>query len=187
MYPTTGDLRIQRPTVPECVRCKTIWQDAENHFRNILVVAGDPNGAVWEQWEGPIRRSFQHPSGRRWATDIVEQMVPVTKHDGLRHMVYPARDPKVMLVVRKIIRGLFHYHKLGTAVAETHVWADVLKYLIPPDLKERLNWFHLGRDFVEYGFEATENPELNVRSAWYLRFYGQREFVGITTYTQLEQ
>jgi hypothetical protein len=185
MYPMTGDLRLQRPTVPECSRCKMIWQDAENQFRNVLVIAGEPNAAVWEQWEGPVRRSFNYPSGRRWLKDIFEQMVAIDTPDGPRHMVYPARDPRVMLVVRKIIRGLFHYHKLGTAVPDTHVWADVLKYQIQSDLKERLTWFNLGQDFVEYGFEATDAPELNIRSAWYFRFYGHREFVGFTTYSQL--
>src|SRR5688572_3398535 len=84
MYPTSTDPTVQRITVPECASCKTIWQDDENHFRNIMVVAGDPNAAVVEQWTGPVRRSFSKPSGPRWMNDLLREMVPVQTPAGPR-------------------------------------------------------------------------------------------------------
>ncbi len=115
MYPTNTSSKIQRPTVPECAKCKTIWQEAENQFRNIMVIAGNLNTPATEQWEGPMRRSFDKKSGSHWRRDLVEQMVPIKTADGLRHAVYPAKDQRVMLVVRKIVRGLCHYHGIATA------------------------------------------------------------------------
>lgn len=184
MYPSDTDARIQRPTIPECAACKKIWQDAENQFRNIMVIAGTPNIAVMEQWEGPVRRSFDKPSGPRWLKDLVAQMVPVETTEGPRHKVYPANDPMVMLVVKKIIRGLCHYHGIATAVRDQRVWADVLRYPIPSNLRQNLNWSHVGPKFFEYGYEATNDKESNIHSAWCLKFYEQREFVAIVSLSE---
>jgi hypothetical protein len=38
VYPPSLDPRVQRITVPECSRCKAIWQDAETQFRNIMMI-----------------------------------------------------------------------------------------------------------------------------------------------------
>jgi hypothetical protein len=103
VYPPSLDSRVQRITVPECLDCKMTWQDAETQFRNILMLAGEPNRQIRELWEGPVTRSFDKASGGRWLTDLAEQLVPVETQDGLRNKVYPSRDQRVMLVVRKII------------------------------------------------------------------------------------
>ena len=92
VYPPSLDRRIQRITVPECARCKMIWQDAETQFRNMMMVSGEPNAYVRELWEGPVTRSFDKPSGPRWISDLIEQFVPVVTEGGPRHMVYPGRD-----------------------------------------------------------------------------------------------
>jgi hypothetical protein len=177
MYPSDTDPRIQRRSVPECSECKKIWQDAENQFRNVMVIAGTPNSAVMEQWEGPLKRSFNKPSGRKWARALVEQMVALENTEGPLHKIYPANNPEVMLVIRKIIRGLCHYHGIATAVSDQRVWADIQKYQIPPYLKENMKWFHIGPKLLEYAYEFTNDRELNIHSAWYLRFYEEREFV----------
>jgi hypothetical protein len=109
MYPSDTNSRIQRPTVPECSECKKIWQDAENQFRNVMVIAGTPNRAVMEQWEGPVKRSFNKPSGGKWSRALVEQMVAIENTEGPLYKIYPANNPEVMLVIRKIIRGQAQY------------------------------------------------------------------------------
>lgn len=83
-----------------------------------------------------------------------------------------------MLVIRKIIRGLCHHHKIETAISDKRVWADILKYPIPTYLKKNMKWFNLGTNFFKYAYELTNDKELNIHSSWYLRFYEQREFVG---------
>ena len=181
MYPSDTNSRIQRPTVPECSECKKIWQDAENLFRNVMVIAGTPNRAVMEQWEGPVKRSFHKSSGGKWAKALVDQMVAIENKVGPIYKIYPANNPEVMLVIRKIIRGLCHYHRIATAVSDNRVWADILKYQIPPSLKENMKWFQIGPELLEYAYEITNDKKLNIHSAWYLRFYEQREFVGFVS------
>lgn len=149
-----------------------------------MVIAGTPNVAVREQWQGPVRRSFDKPSGRRWLEDLLAQMVPIETSEGPRHIVYPANDPRVMLVVRKIVRGLCDYHGIGTAVRERRVWADVLRFPIPPHIRNGLTMFDLGKEFLEYTYEPTNDAELNIHSAWYLKFYEQRAFVAIVSHSE---
>lgn len=179
MYPSDTKPQIQRRTVPECSECKKIWQDAENQFRNVMVIAGTPNKAVMEQWEGPVKRSFKKLSGEKWAKALVDQMVAIKNTEDPMYKIYPANDPDVMLVIRKIIRGLCHYHKIATAISDKRVWSDILRYPIPAYLKKNMKWFNLGPDFFEYAYEITNDDELNIHSSWYLRFYEQREFVGV--------
>jgi hypothetical protein len=178
MYPSDTGPNIQRRTVPECSECKKIWQDAENQFRNVMVIAGTPNKAAMEQWDGPIKRSFKKPSGRKWAKALVDQMVATKNSKDPLYKIYPANDPDVMLVIRKIIRGLCHYHQIDTAINDQRVWADILRYPIPAYLKENREWFNLGAKFFDYAFELTNDKIVNIHSSWYLRFYEQREFVG---------
>lgn len=184
MYLSDTDPIIQRPTVPECSECKKIWQDAENQFRNVMVIAGTPNRAVMEQWEGPITRSFKKPSAGKWIKALVNQMVAIKNKEGPIYKIYPANDPEFMLVIRKIIRGFCHYHGIATAVSDKRVWADILKYQIPPYIKKKMKWFNIGSELLEYAYEITNDKELNIHSAWYLRFYEQREFVGCITISE---
>lgn len=37
-----------RITVPACAPCNTGWTDDEPHFRNVMMVADEPNAAVRE-------------------------------------------------------------------------------------------------------------------------------------------
>ena len=82
LYPSEVPSCVQRPTVPECAECKKIWQDAESQFRNVMLVAGEPNDSVRELWYGTVDGSFAKPSGPRWLRDLVEQMVPVETSAG---------------------------------------------------------------------------------------------------------
>jgi len=149
-----------------------------------MVIAGTPNSAAMEQWEGPIKRSFTKASGGKWARVLVEQMVATDKTEGAIYNIYPANIPEVMLVIRKIIRGLCHYHDIATSVSDKRVWADVLRYQIPPYIKENLKWFNVGTELLEYAYEITNDKELNVHSSWYLRFYEQREFVAFVRFSE---
>ena len=184
VYPPGFDPRVQRITVPECSQCKTIWQDAETQFRNILTIAGEPNDHVRELWEGPVTRSFDKPSGPRWLADLVEQLVPVETKDGHRHAVYPGRDPRVMLVVRKIVRGLCHKERVATAVDDRRVWADVMVYEIPEGFRRQMTWKERGNEFFRYGFAMLNDSEHDIHSAWSLTFFDQREFLGLVSLSE---
>jgi hypothetical protein len=55
-----------------------------------------------------------------------------------RHMVFPAQDDRVLRVLRKIARGLLHYHGIETAVADNRVTVYVLRYAIPEGFHQSL-------------------------------------------------
>src|SRR6266571_8484988 len=111
LYPKSrSQSRVQRITVPSCAACNRGWSDDEAHFRNVLLLAGEPNSAVRELWETTTRRSFEDVDGRRRIKDLVEQFVPIRVEGFNRQMIYPARDNRVRRVLKKIVRGLSHFH-----------------------------------------------------------------------------
>lgn len=181
IYPSSVPSNVQRPTVPECVMCKKIWQDAETQFRNIVLVAGEPNNSVTELWSGPVIRSFDKPSGPRWLRDLTAQMVPVETAAGPRYAVYPDRDSRVMTVVRRIIRGLCHYHNLGTAIADCRVFAQVMRYEIPPAFWERFVPNNLGDQFCRYWYYDLRAEDPDHHSSWVIEFFGRTKFFGIVS------
>jgi hypothetical protein len=185
VYPPSLDPRVQRITVPECSRCKATWQDAETQFRNVMMIAGEPNSHVRELWEGSVTRSFEKPSGPRWLTDLREQLVLVETEDGPRHKVYPGRDQRVMLVVRKIIRGLCHHERVvATTVDDRRVWADVMVYSIPEEFRSGMTWRQLGNEFFRYGFAVLNDSEYDIHSAWLLTFFERRKFIGVVSLSE---
>jgi hypothetical protein len=179
IYPSGLDPRVQYRTVPECTECKKIWQDAEAHFRIIIAIAGDPNAHVQELWDGPISRSFDKSSGPRWVRDVREQLVPVETESGPRHAVYPERDSMVMLVMRKIVRGLCHYHNVETAIADNRVLVQVQRFAIPPAFIGEFKQFSLGDQFCRYAFNDMRADDTEFHSFWVIEFFGRTSFFGM--------
>jgi len=140
-----------------------------------MVVAGEPNAAVHELWQTTARRGFHEIDGQRRLSDLVEGMMPVTVDGNRRWMIYPGRDERVLRVVRKVVRGLSHFHGVESAVAEDRVWVDVLKYPIPEELVAAATFHHREPDVFEYWYEAYRESGLS--SVWCLRFFERRVFV----------
>lgn len=168
---------MQRITVPACRSCNNSWADDEAHFRNVLLVAGEPNAAVDELWRTKARSSFEKVDGHRRLRDLAKGMVPVTVAGQQRWMIYPGRDDRVLRVVRKIIRGLSHHHSVDTAIPDSRVWADVFTISIPPGLTEVEQFHHREADILEYWFERCNDAE-EVSSLWILRFFERLMFIG---------
>jgi len=178
LYPhSKANSRVQRIRVPSCRRCNAGWADDEAHFRNVLAVAGETNQAVRELWTTTIARSFRELDGLRRLTDLLAQMTQVETEGEPRYMIHPGRDPRVLCVIRKIVRGLAHHHDIGTAIADERVWADVLTFQIPDKLMRELSLRHAEQDIVEYYFEPSSVPP--VRSTWFLRFFERTPFVAL--------
>src|SRR5262245_42452295 len=123
--PSKATSKVQRITVPACRACNGSWTDDEPHFRNMMLVAGEANPAVRALWEGKARRSFGHSDGHRRVRDLAARLVVVETPEGERHKVYPGEDPRVTRIVRKVIRGLCHHHRLVSAVSDGQVWVDI--------------------------------------------------------------
>jgi hypothetical protein len=178
LYPESrgkSNSKIQRLTVPSCSSCNRAWSADEAHFRNILAIAGEGNEAVRELWTTTVRRGF-HDDVDGQGQCCIKQMVPVEIDGQPRHKVFPAHDGRVMRVVRKIIRGLCFHHGLDGPVPDTAVFADVLKFTMPPDVLENMPLLHREADIFQYRFAPVLNDELH--SGWLLTFYERMSFIG---------
>ncbi len=176
LYPKSkAESKVQRLTIPSCEECNNGWSDDEAHFRNVLVFAGDSNESVREIWNSTMRRSFDEVDGSRRVNDLFHQLVP-TKVDGKgRHMIYPGNDDRVLRIVRKIVRGLSYHHDLTSPVCENQVFADVQKYIVPPELEEIMEYHHRDSDIFEYKFAVLN--QVGIDSAWLLTFFQRRTFL----------
>jgi hypothetical protein len=183
LYPALkATSKVQRLTVPSCRTCNNGWSDDEAHFRNVMLLAGEPNDAVNELWNTTAARSFQHKDGRRRLRDLVEMMNLIKTQEGERHMIFPAKDERVMRVIKKVVRGLCHYHKVLTPVSETRVWVDVLKYIVPLAFLDEMSIHHREQDIFEYRYRVLN--EEGIHSAWLLTFFEQRTFIGIVSMSE---
>jgi hypothetical protein len=174
LYPASRKAsRIQRLTVPACSSCNRGWADDEAHFRNVLLLAGDPNEAVNELWSTTARRSFDQVDGNRRLRDLLELMKPVAVEGRKRWKIFPAEDSRIIRVVRKIVRGLSHHHGIESALAEDRIWADILRYRAPPDLFSTLGT-DLESDIFRYWYDVLDD---DLTSIWLLTFFERRTFV----------
>jgi len=126
--PSKAGSKIQRLTIPACNKCNNSWANDEVHFRNVLVVAGDPTTPVRiELWNTTVDRSFSQVDGFKRLKDLAEQMKPVNVSGQDRHMVYPGNDARVVRIIRKIVRGLSYYHDISWPLPDERIFVDVLK------------------------------------------------------------
>jgi hypothetical protein len=141
------------------------------------LISGEPNPAVRELWEGKTRRSFGYVDGARRRRDLILQIVPIHTEQGERHLVYLARDPRVMRVVRKVIRGLCYNHGLLSPVLDEQVWADVQRFEVPPAFLDDMTYSHAEQDILHYRFGVIDDPDIH--SSWLLTFFERTFFLGI--------
>lgn len=178
LYPASkASSKVQRITVPACEACNGSWADDEPHFRNMLLVSGEPNAAVRELWEGKTRRSFTHADGPRRIRDLTAQMIAVQMPESQWYMVYPGRDEHVTHVVRKVIRGLCHHHKLLSPVSDSQVWVDIQKFDVPPAFHTEMAEAHAEEDVLQYRFAVLDDGDIH--SFWVLTFFERTPFFGI--------
>jgi len=172
--PSKAQSAVPRITVPACRACNSSWADDEAHFRDVLLLAGEPSPVVREQWEGKARRSFAQPDGRRRARDLAAQLVAVATPGGEQHMIFPDRDERVLRVVRKTVRGLCHHHRLLSPIADGQVHADIQLFAIQPEFLAELTQGATEADILDYCFGLVDEPE--VHSEWLLTYYGRTPF-----------
>lgn len=92
---------------------------------NVSQTAGDFNPAAEEVWFGKIKRSLSRPAGERRIHELLNITEAVQANGVTRLKIYPAKDPRVLDVIRKIVVGLCHPHDIVTALSMKRIWADV--------------------------------------------------------------
>jgi len=178
--PSKANSKVQRLTIPACNKCNNSWADDEAHFRNVLVVAGDPTSPAREElWKSTIDRSFGLIDGFKRMNDSLLQMKPVKHEEQDRHMIFPGNDQKVIRVCKKIIRGLCYYHNIASPISEERVFIDVLKFEFPENLLGEMEYHHRDPDIVEYRFKVVKAE--NIQSAWLITFFKTVTFIGLVS------
>jgi hypothetical protein len=167
--------RVQRITVHACDPCNAGWADDEAHAKHVLLVAGESNAAVEDLWPSAWRAMTLADDGRRRLLDLVAQLVPTAIDGRQRHLIYPGRDERAMRVIRKIVRGLCHHHRVATAVPDTRVRVEVLDPPPPPELLDGIELHHAERDIIEYWYNDSDDPD--IQSMWFLRLFERRNFL----------
>ncbi|MEJ0020623.1 MAG: hypothetical protein WDN25_29565 [Acetobacteraceae bacterium] len=170
--PQRGKAQVQRITVPACKSCNEGWSGDEAHFRDTLLLAGDPTPTVWTLWEVKARASFLARDGHKRVRDLADRFVATASG---RHMIYPGRDERVMRIVRKTVRGLCCHHKLRSTVFDGEVWADVQRFAVPPEWSAGMQAFDADADVLKYQFGLLKDDP-DMESFWALRFFGRTPF-----------
>ena len=177
LYPASkAHSRVQRLTIPSCNICNNGFADDEAHFRNILSVAGEPNESRKELWETSISRSFEEPDALRRIRDLLQLFQTATVDGRPRYKVYPGQDQRVIRVVKKVVRGLSHYHRIMSAVPESLVWVDVMKYRVPEQFLNEMIYHHREPDIAEYRYAVSADQD--IQSFWLITFFERVIFIG---------
>jgi hypothetical protein len=176
LYPKSkATSRVQRITVPTCRSCNASWADDEAHFRNVINIAGDANESALELWQ-KTTRSFNKDDGKRRAIDLLQQLEQVSVNGRDRFIVYPGEDERIVRIIRKIVRGLCHFHGVGTAVEEHRVWVDVLKHKVPDEFLKDMPLLHCEPDVFQYRYQVLNDG--GIHSWWLLTFFERTTFIG---------
>jgi hypothetical protein len=150
----------------------------------MLVLAGEPNPARQELWEtAAALRSFDDVDGLRRMNDLIVRMKPVKMTDGSTgHMIFPGENGRVVRVVKKVIRGLCYHHNVMWPISDHHVWADVMKYVIPQEFLDQMEYHHREQDIAEYRYQVLNENEIN--SAWLITFFQRVTFIGLVSMSE---
>lgn len=157
----------KRIKVPECLECKKIWEDAEPHFRNVMTTIWNPDQIEKDDRYEKMLRSMKKCDGKRRYDDLIQQIMPGSTPNS-QDVIYPGRDPRCNLILRKIVRGLVHEHKLGTAIADDKVICDVMRFSVPDAFKHEFTWHEISSDFFRYGYATIQDQ--GIHSFWLLKF-----------------
>ena len=106
-------------------------------------------------------------------------MKPVENLGNERYKIYPADNKGFNLILRRIVRGLAHYHELGTAIADSRVTCGTMLWEVPPAFEKDFTWHKIDTDFIAYAYAKLDEPELH--SFWLLRFSRHILFFGYVT------
>jgi hypothetical protein len=89
-------------------------------------------------------------------------------------MIYPANDPRVLRIIRKIVRGLLYTHKFPSA-NESDIFADIHRFEIPAEFAEIFQYEHRDPDIVKYKYARLDTDP--ILSVWVITFFNRTTFI----------
>ena len=166
----------KRITVAECLDCKKIWEDAEPHFKNVLLAIWNSDALPSDNRVESMWRGYREKDGQRRAKELLVLIEQTQANGKKREMIYPAKDVKFNLILRRIVRGLCNEHDLGTSISDERVFCDVMLWSIPPAFEADFTWHRIADDFFQYTYSRPNDESMH--SFWLLRFSRNLLFFG---------
>jgi hypothetical protein len=111
--------------VDACKPCNKGFEDDEVHFRIVMALAGKSNAPVKELWNTKIARSFYEKDGLRRVREVLEHTTKVQLEGEDRRLIFPGEDERVVRIIKKIVRGLSHFHDIESAVEESRILVTI--------------------------------------------------------------
>jgi len=146
----------------------------------MVLAAADDNEYATAQWDGPISRAHRRPEdGWQRMGELLKWVVERDTPEGKEYVLHPADIEKVLLVARKMVRGLCHYHGLTTQVADHQVLAMQYDHSPPPGA-EAVEYNHVPGVFRYSYFHQHLEPNA-IHVSWLLTFYERISFIGLVS------
>jgi hypothetical protein len=133
------------------------------------------------QWEGPIRRAHGlEKGGTQRMRDLLKWVVTQKTPHGEETKLYPVSIENIHIVVRKMVRGLCHWHKLGTQVKDHQVLVvGQYENQLPADA-QAVEFNHVPGVFrYSYFHRHIEADVFHV--TWLLTFYEALSFISLVS------
>ena len=165
---------IQRLPVLSCRKCNAGWSDDEAHFRNVILMCGDPGPLRQDLFQGPMKRSLEQVDGLRRMDELIAKFHPTP--DASQTMIFPGEDPRVLRIVSKSVRGLSHHHRLLSPVHDRQVQVQIVPFALPESFLTQLSYGERDPDVVRYWYTTFEDPD--VHSAWLIQYFRTVMFLG---------
>ncbi|MGA2966387.1 MAG: hypothetical protein ABSD64_09250 [Terriglobales bacterium] len=180
LYPDFTGPTIQHVKIPACPDCNNSWENDEAHFKTMLVLCGpDPTPARKQLWERSVR-SFERPlHGEKEVRSITAQFVasPILNELGSPYQrIFPHKDPRVVRVLKKIVRGLEHF-RTGDVIPEDRVEMHPSTFPLPAAYQDDLTEvFVVPSVFSAHAFFFSGTDASDMHSLWVLEFFESARF-----------
>jgi hypothetical protein len=178
MYPESGFEKVQRITVPECRRCGGIWKDAEDNFRSLMALCAiGKSEQATAKWDGPIRRAHdRQEDGQQRIHELLKWVVTTEMPEGEDARLHPSSVENINIVLRKMVRGLCHFHKLGTQIHDEAVLVlGEFENQLPGEMRKKAMEFNHLPGVFRYAYLNRRLEPDTFHVTWFLCFY---EIVG---------
>jgi hypothetical protein len=163
--------------VDACEPCNNGFSYDEVHFRNVLVLAGESNAPVKELWKTKIVRSFERGDGQQRVRQALEHTAKVQIEGEDRRIIFPEQDERVIRIIKKIVRGLSHFHGVESAVAENRILVRMHDAELSEGTLEPGDVSGSFPEIVRYSYKKDETTDS--KPIWILTFFDRLTFVAL--------
>jgi hypothetical protein len=165
--------------VDACVPCNNGFSDDEVHFRNVVALAGESNAAVKELWNTMIVPGFDREDGQRRVRQILEYTAKVQLEGEDRRLIFPGQDARVVRIIKKIVRGLSHFHEIESAVDEKRIHVTVHDAELSEGTLEPGDFSGRYPEIVRYSYKKDDTTDF--KPVWILTFFDRLTFVALVS------